>query len=120
MSNDERLPYYPDSWIIIKLTHPNTGKIHFHVLGGWDGGYLKGSSWRLNSGITNVKKNKLKRTYTFSGHTGSEYICHKKGYGMRMSMQEGLLTVQKLYGEENIEILDEKTKWNKMDWVIDV
>jgi hypothetical protein len=71
--------YKPDKWVIAKII-PKNGEILYKVLGTWYGGYLGGDSWRLNSGITEIKKNG--QYWDFYGHSGSKYHCHKDTTGM--------------------------------------
>ena len=57
--------YQPDLWVVLKI-----GDM-YKVFGSWYGGYLHGDSWRLNSGIREVKiiDNKIE----FHGYSGSVY-----------------------------------------------
>jgi hypothetical protein len=68
--------YTPDRWLIVKI---NGNDPHYRVFGSWYGGYAGSDSWKLNSGITEVKEEG--DWYLFSGTSGSVYRCHKKGYG---------------------------------------
>lgn len=45
--------YHPDTWVVIKI---NGDDPHYRVLGGWNGGFLNGTSWRMNSGIISVSE----------------------------------------------------------------
>ena len=40
----------PDNWVVVKV-----GEGIYKVLAGWSGGYLTSDSWKLNSGISEVK-----------------------------------------------------------------
>jgi len=74
--------YDPDSWVILRIETPKqTG---YKVLGGWGGGYLYGSSWRLNSGIAKIDQ--TEDHYMIHGHSGSVYKCKKTGQELRTSM----------------------------------
>lgn len=73
--------YTPSKWVIVKITNGDTPPIH-KVFGSWDGGYLDGDSWRMNSGITDVTIEGS--IYSFSGSSGSVYNCHKDSYGTTM------------------------------------
>jgi len=42
--------YYPDRWVVVKIGEENLYK----VFACWYGGYARGDSWKLNSGITRV------------------------------------------------------------------
>lgn len=65
---------HPDNWVVLKITHPNRESV-YKILAGWTGGYLDGSSWRLNSGV--VKTEIDGDYFHFYGESGSVYICHK-------------------------------------------
>lgn len=78
------VPYQPDSWVIVRLPEQN-GKTYYKVLGGWSGGYLDGSSWRLNSGITRFEDNE-DGTFSIFGESGSEYEVRSTAYRVTMAM----------------------------------
>jgi len=67
--------YYPDRWVVVKIGEENLYK----VFACWYGGYARGDSWKLNSGITRVGKEG--DVYGFEGSSGSTYYCHKDSYG---------------------------------------
>jgi hypothetical protein len=69
--------YHPDRWVVISLTHDN--ETHKRVFATWFGGYAKGDSWKLNSGI--VKTTFSNEIYSFEGESGSVYHCSKNTYG---------------------------------------
>jgi hypothetical protein len=102
--------YYPDSWVIVKITRPE-GVVH-KVLAGWSGGYLDGDHWRMNSGI--VRWEKIGAYYHFFGHSGSEYKCHEDGQGLRMATAGVYETLRTKGADQNIlvEIVDVHT-WNE-------
>jgi len=104
--------YEPDNWVVIKI---NGKDPHYRVLSGWSGGYLEGSSWRMNSGITKVEEDD--KAYYFSGSSGSTYRCGKQSYGLRHNnayVWDDLVT---RYGDK-VEMLPEDTDWNNVDWII--
>lgn len=68
--------YNPDKWIVIKINGDNP---HYRVFACWYGGYIGSDSWKLNSGITEVKEEG--DFYLFSGSSGSVYRCHKNMHG---------------------------------------
>ena len=45
--------YNCDNWVVIKMKGDDP---HYRLLVGTSGGYLDGSSWRMNSGITEVNE----------------------------------------------------------------
>ena len=46
--------YTPDYWTIVKITTPQDDVI-YKVFATWVGGYVEGDSWKMNSGIIEVK-----------------------------------------------------------------
>jgi hypothetical protein len=87
--------YYPDRWVIVKLTNKK-GISHNRVFAGWYGGYTGGDSWKLNSGI--VAEEVTEDYYDFVGDSGSVYRCYKNAYGMSGYMASVLANWQ---SEEN-------------------
>lgn len=63
----------PDKWVIIKIND------YYKVFATWLGGYLDGSMWRINSGISKIEEDET--FYYFHGYSGSIYKCYKKAYG---------------------------------------
>lgn len=97
--------YSPDVWVILKLTFGDTH--HYRVFAGWYGGYAGSDSWKMNSGITEVKD--MGNYYDFYGESGSVYHCNKQCEKMSMYMQSVLGSYQKAQTEENrIEVIDFK------------
>jgi len=104
--------YIPDNWIVVKIKGEDP---HYRVLAGWSGGYTTGSSWRLNSGITRVVKKE--KYHEFFGHSGTTYLCHDEGYGLKMNNAHIWAALQKMHGDL-VEIMPEETDWLAMDWII--
>lgn len=71
--------YTPDNWVIVRIAQPD--EIIYKVLAGWNGSYLYGSSWRLNSGITRVQEDGDQ--ILFHGHSGSVYCCARYAEGLQ-------------------------------------
>jgi hypothetical protein len=106
--------YQPDCWVVLKLPEC------YKVLAGWSGGYLDGSAWRLNSGITRVEKNvdwKDEEYFVFYGHTGSEYWCHPETYMLKMPMA-GIYNHLKEEHQDHALLMPEDTDWMNMEWKI--
>lgn len=64
----------PDKWLIIKTPEC------YKLFGTWNGGYLHGASWRINSGIVEITEDDTH--YYFYGASGSCYMCNKKTHGV--------------------------------------
>jgi len=101
-----------DNWVVIKMKGDDP---HYRLLVGTSGGYLDGSSWRLNSGITEV--NETNDYYYIKGSSGSEYRCHKGSYTLRMNNAHIWAQLQELHGDK-VEMMPEDTDWMSMDWII--
>ena len=67
--------YTPDGYAILKIQACGSDDIVLKVFGSWSGGYLDADSWRINSGIIDVKENEDE--YVVTGYSGSQYILHK-------------------------------------------
>lgn len=72
--------YTPDRWVLLEITHPDHEPVR-KLFAGWYGGYLNGDSWKLNSGVTNVRIDDSGH-YEFDGQSGSTYRCHVNSHGM--------------------------------------
>jgi hypothetical protein len=68
--------YLPDKWAIIKITEDGT---LYKVLAAWGGGYLGADSWRMSSGIKEVKERSGE--WEVTNHSGSIYGCRKHSEG---------------------------------------
>ena len=90
----------PDKWVVLKI-----GEI-YKVFANWSGGYLDGDSWRLNSGILEVKD--AGDAWEFIGYSGSIYHCRKNGYGCN-SYGAAVLS-----GWGGVEVMDEETDWGNL------
>jgi hypothetical protein len=106
------MAYTPDNWVVIKF---NGDDPHYRVLAGWSGGYLHGSSWQLNSGITRVEEDG--KLLNFYGASGSCYRVHKESYTLRMNNASIWDQLQAKHGDK-VELMDEATDWLAMDWII--
>lgn len=105
--------YNPDNWVVVKVKGDDP---HYRVLAGWSGGYLDGSSWRLNSGITKVEEDG--DYLNFYGSSGSFYKCHKESYTLRMNNAHIWAALQERHGDK-VELMPEETNWFDVDWIID-
>lgn len=105
--------YVPDNWVVIFLDVPEP---HYRVLAGWSGGYLSGSSWKLNSGITKVEEDG--DYYLFHGSSGSIYKCYKESYCLRNNNAYIWEQLKSRY-KDDVQMLNEDTNWSQIDWIID-
>jgi len=106
------MEYYPDSWVVLKITHRNKEPL-YKVLAGWSGGYSYGDSWRMNSGITGVDKQAYH--WEFYGSSGSVYICHQSDYRLTM-VTSGIYNQLKDEFGDQIELMSEDTNWCELDY----
>ena len=104
--------YTPDSWVVLKIV--NEGETFYKVLGGWSGGYLEGSSWRMNSGITHVVEEN--ETCKFYGESGSCYVCQKGAYRLTMATSGVYNQLKEEVQVNAFEMMPEDTAWNNVNW----
>ena len=107
--------YTPEKWLVIKIEGPEF-PLHYKVFACWFGGFLKGDSWKLNSGITKAIKDGS--FYNFEGHSGSVYKCHDKAYGINIygsSILNDIIKRSKEIGT-TVETLPEETNWLELDY----
>lgn len=81
--------YTPDVWVVLEFDHPDLETPLRKVFAGWYGGFTGSNSWKLNSGITNVRIDD-EGHYEFDGYSGSTYRCHFNNYHMSSLMQDVL------------------------------
>lgn len=96
--------YTPDRWVVLELVTPK--ETIRKVFAGWYGGYLGSDSWKLNSGITDIREQD--DLFAFDGYSGSTYFCHRNGYGMSGYMHSVLtswLNQAEQRGDTQIKIL---------------
>jgi hypothetical protein len=106
--------YIPDGWVVIKI--PYKDEFIYKVFASWYGGYAKGDSWKVNSGITSATQEGF--VYSFSGYSGSVYECHKDSYGLNFygsSVLSDMIARAAEQGVE-IEILPEDTDWTGIQY----
>lgn len=105
--------YTPDTWVVLEFDAPELEKPTLKVFAGWYGGFAGSNSWKLNSGITQLRL--VGEFYEFDGYSGSIYRCHRDNYHMSSLMLDVLAQWQKQAerrGDVTIKILslDEITK----------
>lgn len=100
--------YVPDRWLIIRITAAEA--VHYRVVGTWYGGFATGDSWKINSGIVEIKEiaSPSGIVRELIGVSGSSYRCFETNYGCSgyVSMVLAELIEQAKPGNK-IEILDE-------------
>lgn len=106
--------YYPDGWVVVKITNKETSKHHYRVFTCWYGGFAKGDSWRLNSGITKVTKEG--KVYGFEGSSGSVYYCHEDNYRLNMYGRGVLDKMIQDAIEVTIEEMKEESDWLNLNY----
>ena len=113
-----RIANVPDAWVIVKIVHDGLENPLYKVVAGWNGGYLHGNSWRVNSGITQVED--YEDYFIFHGASGSAYTCHKQRYGMKMCNYPGLERVKAAVKDVNgtVEVMDEETNWKELNYEV--
>ncbi len=107
--------YNPDKWVMVKFNHQ--GKDVYKILASWYGGFARGDSWKLNSGVTKIEEDG--DLYRFHGSSGSVYQCHKKTYGMS-TYTMGILSnfeqqVQDMDGV-TLELMSEETNFMELNY----
>lgn len=96
------MQYTPDTWAILKIT--TSTEVLYKVLAGWYGGYFEGDSYKINSGITSIKK--FSENYEFYGYSGSTYWCHEDSERLTGLTSSILSSWQKsLAGTTTIEVV---------------
>ena len=84
--NSNMSTYTPDVWVVLEFEAPKFEKPMRKVFAGWYGGFAGSNSWKLNSGITEVRIDD-EGHYEFDGYSGSTYHCHANNYHMSSLMQ---------------------------------
>jgi hypothetical protein len=70
--------YSPDRWVVLEVTREKD--FYRRLFAGWYGGFAEGDSWKLNSGITQIRVQD--DLYEVDGASGSTYFCNANGYGL--------------------------------------
>lgn len=107
--------YNPDKWVMLKFN--SNGEDVYKILASWYGGFARGDTWQLNSGIVRIEEDG--QCYLFYGASGSVYRCHKSTYGMS-SYTMGILSkfqedVKKL-DNVTLELMPEETNFMEIDY----
>lgn len=103
--------YTPDRWVVLNMSENENESIQ-KVFAGWYGGYLGSDSWKLSSGIIEVKEDD--EAFEFVNLSSSVYRCRRGAYGMTglmcdvfenwqqklLKMQEGSIEIAVEYRQE--------------------
>lgn len=107
--------YRPDYWKVLKITSTE-GEVLYKVFASWVGGYEYGDSWKMNSGITEVKSEG--EYLLFKGYSGSVYnvVNKDRSYRTTMYTQSVLDSIIKRADLVNakVEELPFETDWSKL------
>jgi hypothetical protein len=100
----------PNRWVVVKI---GTEDPIYKVFATWNGGYLDGDSWKMNSGIKSIEEDE--ESLLFNGYSGSVYHCFKNAYGTN-SYSQGVLDdmikkAKEVYPDKPIAMLPEDTDW---------
>lgn len=105
--------YNPDYWQVIRIDSPEEGRI-YKVFATWVGGYTQGDSWKLNSGITEVRFNKPPYI-EFVGWSGSIYNVVNYEQCYRTTAWTGSLLADMIKKAPcEIQILPFDTDWKQL------
>ena len=96
--------YTPDRWVMLEITGKNSEPIR-KIFAGWYGGFASGDSWKLNSGVTNIRVDDSGH-YEFDGQSGSTYHCHVNTHGMSSYMFSVLASWRDMYPSVDIKEID--------------
>lgn len=108
--------YNPDKWVMLKIE--TNGQTIYKILASWYGGFAKGDSWKLNSGVVKIEEDG--DLYRFHGSSGSVYQCHKEMYGMSAYTMGILSNFQKQVEDiDNVtlELMTADTNFMEIDYV---
>jgi hypothetical protein len=97
--------YTPDRWVMLEITGKETTR---KIFAGWYGGFVGSDSWRLNSGITNIRVDDSGH-YEFEGYSGSTYHCHVNSHGMSGYMFSVLTSWRNMYPNVDFKKIDLET-----------
>lgn len=91
----------PNRWLLLELPDKE-----YKIFGSWDGSYLNGESYRVNSGIESVAIEE--DHYLFYGYSGSIYRCYKDSYGIANSYCSSVLLNILSKADGKIKMIEDK------------
>lgn len=107
--------YNPDRWVMLKFNY--RGQDVYKILASFYGGYARGDSWKMNSGVTKIEEDG--QCYLFHGSSGSVYRCHKNAYGMNGYTSGVFASFQKeVDGAEDVtmDLMPEQTNFMEIHY----
>ena len=109
------MTYNPNYWLILRMSS-DQGVVFYKVFATWVGGYVNGDSWRMNSGIVQVKRKE--NIIEFHGTSGSIYECLMDEGSYRTSMYtqsvlDSMIQKADLIGAK-IEVLPFETNFEEL------
>jgi hypothetical protein len=111
MNDRRKHEYKPDVWQVIKIPSPDG--VLYKLFATWYGGYAGSDEWKLNSGITAVRKKG--KVLEFEGYSGSVYIVPDAEACYRTNMYTGSVLFRMIENAHekgvNIEVLPYETDW---------
>ena len=103
----------PDYWQVIRISSPEEGII-YKVFATWVGGYTQGESWKLNSGITEVRFNEPPHI-EFVGWSGSSYVVVNNESCYRTTLYSGSVLTNMIENSPyEIQVLPFDTNWKEL------
>ena len=103
--------YAPDAWQVIQISTPD--ETIYKLFSTWYGGYTQGDSWRLNSGITSMKK--IGKVYEVNGYSGSVYTVPDHESTYRTTVYTGSVLANLIEKSEyEIKVLPFNTDWENL------
>jgi hypothetical protein len=105
--------YTPDYWQVIRISSPEEGPI-YKVFATWVGGYIHGESWKLNSGITEVRFTEPPYI-EFVGWSGSVYNVVNDDSCYRTTAYSGSVLASMIEKSPyEIQVLPFDTNWKEL------
>lgn len=90
------MKYIPNNWVLLRIRSKEHEDV-YKILAGWSGSYLSGESWKVNSGIKDVRE--LPNQWEVEGFSGSLYYCGKGLEHLSPYTKGILLYLQNLAGD---------------------
>ena len=82
-------PNMPDYYQFIRITSPHDTSSITKLFCVWGGGYTRGDSWKINSGVSKVER--TEHGWDVYGYSGSCYTVFAEGEGNMNAYGSGVL-----------------------------